>query len=558
MMKEDRMIRLMRVGLLIAFCLMLVAGTTLVGCSEGEAALEMPELTFIQYVKGSTVDFDDATLNQISEGGGEMGYKFGLAATLYPTYRYTTAARDAMAVAQFGSPYKVGDATSNTTYDQLTSGDQLAVDGAIFATALTPAEQEVVATAFDGFFRRVEADMAAEKAPSDTSAYVILTDSASQTAADAWASDVSDNMDYADRFFVHLVKQFVTAYPAAFEPFWAALGYTAVPASPSDAEIEVVAGIAGRTSFVNGTAGAMYPTQREEQAQALYGKSYAELSIMEAPYADAAVYEDLPSVFGSDNMSDIVRLATRDGVAAGLKAYGMITADNYTAASGVEKARIDQAVFATALPGPALERDYVDFAAVPGAILGWGAEMAAALPLQGNIAYLTLNSQVTTTAANHWITDVEDGVHPKQAFYRWLSKEQVSQSASMAPSIQQSVGEFLIRVTNPNNYEISIDKLTLAFRVDAGTPSEPVDAARQILENVWIPADEEVEIKVLATTNTVDVIGLLAVAGTDVTTARSLAADVFKQIQDGTVTWSISAEAVVSHDDEIKNQDYTL
>ena len=552
------MIRLMRVGLLIAFCLMLVAGTTLVGCSEGEAALEMPELTFIQYVKGSTVDFDDATLNQLSEGGGEMGYKFGLAATLYPTYRYTTAARDAMAVAQFGSPYKIGDATSNTTYDQLTSGDQLAVDGAIFTTALTAAEQDVVAIVVGGFFDRVDADMAAAKAPSDTSAYVILTDSASQTAADAWASDVSDNMDYADRFFVQLVKQLVTAYPAAFEPFWLALGYSAVPASPSDAEIELVAGIAGQTSFVNGTAGAMYPTQQEEQAQALYGKSYAELSIMEAPYADDAVYQNLPSVFGSDNMSDIVRLATRDGVAAGLKAYGMITADNYTAASGVEKAIVDQAVFATALPGPALERDYVDFLAVPGAIFGWGAEMAAAKDLDENMAYLTLNSRVTTTAANNWVTDVEADVHPMQAFYRWLSKETVSQSASMASMIQQSDGEFLIRVTNPNNYEISIDTLTLAFRVEAGTPSEPVDAARQLLENVWIPANEEFDIKVLATTKTYDVISLLAVAGKDVNAARSLAADVWKQIQDGTVTWSISADAVVSHDDEIKNQNYTL
>jgi hypothetical protein len=169
-----------------------------------------------------------------------------------------------------------------------------------------------------------------------------------------------------------------------------------------------------------------------------------------------------------------------------------------------------------------------------------------------------LNDRVTTTAANHWVTDVEGGVHPKQAFYRWLSKEQVSQSASMAPSIQQSDGEFYIRVTNPNNYEISIDTLTLAFRVEAGTANELVDAAKQTLQNVWIPANEEVEIKVSATTNTVDVISWLAVAGKDVTTSRSLAADVFKQIQDGTVTWSISAQAVVSHDDEIKNQDYTL
>jgi hypothetical protein len=128
----------------------------------------------------------------------------------------------------------------------------------------------------------------------------------------------------------------------------------------------------------------------------------------------------------------------------------------------------------------------------------------------------------------------------------------------MAPTIQQSFGEFLIRFTNPNNYEITIDSLTLAFRVEAGTANEPVDAARQTLQNVWIPANEEVDIKVVATTNTIDVISWLAVAGKDTNTARSLAADVWKKIQDGTVTLSLSADAVVSHDDEIRSQNYTM
>jgi len=191
---------------------MVVSGTLLVSCSKGEAALEMPTVELSGYAKGSSVDFNDATLNQISEGGGEMGYKFGLAATLYPTYRYSTAARDAMAKALFGSTYKIGDNVSATTYNKLTAGDKLAVDGAIFATALTAQEQGAVATVISGFFDRVNTDMAAAKAPAETSAYAILKNGAGQAAGDAWVADVATGKNYADRFFVHLVKQYVETY----------------------------------------------------------------------------------------------------------------------------------------------------------------------------------------------------------------------------------------------------------------------------------------------------------------------------------------------------------
>ena len=554
--------RITRVGLLIALCLMVVSGTLLLSCSKGEAALEMPTVELSGYAKGSSVDFNDATLNQISEGGGEAGYKFGLAATLYPTYRYTTAARDALAVALFGSPYYIGDKVTATTYSQLTSGDQLAVDGAIFATALTAAEQEAVITALTGFFDRVDTDMAAAKAPVATSAYAILKAGAGEAAANAWAADVAVNPTaYADRFFVHLVKQFVTAYPAAFEPFWLALGYAAVPASPSDAEIEIVAGIAGKTSFVSGTAGTMYPTQREAQAQALYAKAYKDLSTLEAPYADAAVYGNLPSAFGSDNMSDIVRLATRDGVAAGMKLAGYITADNYTAANEMEKAIVDQALFATALPGPAQERDYIDFAALPGAVLGWGAEMSAALPLQGNIAYLTMKSQVSTTAANQWAADVADGTHPRQAFYRWLSKETVSQSAAMGTLIQLGLAEFTLKISNPNKYQISVDSLSVVCQVASSALGSEIlaDAARQLIpEAIWVPAEGEASIRIVAPVKTFDVITWAVLSGKSSADSGKLAADVWSQFQAGTATWTLTVETTISHDDEIQPKTYTL
>jgi hypothetical protein len=554
------MTRIFRVAVFLMLSLALVGGLALTGCSNGQAELKMPDVTLAAYSKGTSVDFNDATLNQIAEGGGEAGYKFGLAATLYPTYHYSTAARDALAVAIFGSPYKIGDATSNTTFAKLTSGDQLAVDGAIFAT-LTAQEQAAVTTGIAGFFDRVDTDMAAAKLPAETSAYALLKDAAGQAAADAWVADIVAGKNYADRFFVHLVKQYVSIYPAAFEPFWLALGYASVPAAPSDAEIELVAGIAGKTSFVNGTAGAMYPTQREEQAQAMYTKAYKDLSTLEAPYVDAAVYANLPSVFGSDNTSDMVRSATRDAVAANMKLAGYITADNYTAANEMEKAIVDQALFATALPGPALERDYIDFAAVPGAVLGWGAEMGPAVPLQQNLAYLTLKSKVTTTAANAWVKDVEAGTHPRQAFYRWLSKETVSQSAAMGTLIQLGLAEFTLKITNPNKYQISVDSLNVVCQVASSALGTETlaDAARQVIpEKIWVPADGESSIRVVAPVKTMDVITWAVLAGKSTPDAQKLGADVWSQFQAGTAEWTVVVDAKVSNDTDTATETYTL
>ena len=554
------MTRIFRVAVFLMLSLALVGGLALTGCSSGQAELKLPDVTLAAYSKGTSVDFNYATLNQIAEGGGEAGYKFGLAATLYPTYHYSTAARDALAVAIFGSPYYIGDGVSPTTFSQLTSGDQLAVDGAIFAT-LTAQEQAAVTTGIAGFFDRVDTDMAAAKLPAETSAYALLKDAAGQAAADAWVADIVAGKNYADRFFVHLVKQYVSIYPAAFEPFWLALGYASVPAAPSDAEIELVAGIASKTSFVNGTAGTMYPTQREEQAQAMYTKAYKDLSTLEAPYVDAAVYANLPSVFGSDNTSDMVRSATRDAVAANMKLAGYITADNYTAANEMEKAIVDQALFATALPGPALERDYIDFAAVPGAVLGWGAEMGPAVPLQQNIAYLTLNSQVTTTAANAWVKDVEAGTHPRQAFYRWLSKETVSQSAAMGTLIQLGLAKFTLKITNPNKYQISVDSLNVVCQVASSALGTETlaDAARQVIpEKIWVPADGESSIRVVAPVKTMDVITWAVLAGKSTPDAQKLGADVWSQFQAGTAEWTVVVDAKVSNDTDTATETYTL
>ena len=528
----------------------------------------------VQYQKGTTGDLDDATLNQTTESFGASNYRYGLAATVYPGYYYSTAARDAMARAtpSIGSPYKFGDHVTPTTYAQLTANDKSVVDGRIFA-ALDQREQDAVADVIAGFFDRVNADMAAAEAPGETSAYGVLKQSVSEAAANSWANDVTAGGDYADCFFVYAVKQYVTLMPSAFEPFWLGLGYPGIPSSPSDAEIEKVARIAGETNFINGIAGAMYPAQADQRAQSKYGKTYGALSVFEAPYVNQEVYAGLPSAFGTGATADTLRASVRQVMSTNLKTLYNLSTDNYATLKGTEKALVDQAIFQQldakdscgnyAKPlgfGPHLERDYIDFAAVPGAVLGWGAELAPAVPMNQNLAYLTIESSVDTTSAIGWTRDVTAGVIPSQAFYRWLAKEQVSEMSAIGTMVQLSVQEFYFEVTNTNSYDVSLDSLSLDFQVKAST-GESITVARQASgDKIWIPAKTEVIIHILAPVKTLDVIAWAVMAGKDSGTAQMLASDVWSQIQTGQAEWSVTVETTVSNKSETQTKDssYTL
>ena len=559
------MSKILRVTGLVMLSLVIVAGAVLAGCSKGQAELKMPTVDLSQYSKGTAVDFDETTINQISGSSGELGLETGTAAAIYPTMYYSTAKRDQMAQALFGSVYKIGDGVSATTYGQLTDGDKLAVDLAIFA-GLSAAEQNVVEAGVAGFFNRVDTDIAAAKAPADTSAYAYLKN-ISTTAADGWATDLSLGKDAADAFFTWLVKESVLASPTSFG---LPSGYAA-----SDAECAAI----GKASFTNGTAGTMYPTQSSNTASAMsqalkdytssamYGKAYGDLTAAEKlavdaavkASIDAAVYAALSSVFAND----AARTATRDGMVAYYESKGWVTAGHstYALCTGVEKAQVDLGVY-DSLGVTAQERDYIDFAAVPGAILGWVSELAPALPLDQNIAYVTLTSKLTVTAANHWKSDVDTGVDPHQAFYRWLSKETVSESAAMAVYIQLSVAEFYLKITNPNDYEISLDKLSLIGQVKSSATGEAVavDAAKQaITEKIWVPANEEITVRVLAPVKTMDMIYSVLMSGSKTSDeARALAADVWGQIQADTAEWDVSVEIVASNKSDTVPETYTL
>jgi len=592
--------------MVVALSLILVAGVVVSGCGNGQAALQKAAIELTQYLKGTTVDFDAATLYGISEGGGEAGWKFGQAMAIYPTYYFSEATLDAMAAYVFGSPYRIGDNVSDTTYAQLTAGDQMAAQGAAFFS-MPQAEQDVVATAVAGFFNRVDNDMAEAKAPADTSAYAILA-GVDADAATAWAAEVTAGQDYVDRFFINLVKSFVTAYPSNFLPFWtqydpAIVTVADIPAAPTNAQVEAVARLAGESQFKNGTAGAMYPTQRDVQSVILYGDqgvtSYADLATelpaavaTAAPYlVDAAVYANLTTAYGSIAVAEAALGPTRDAVAAGMMAAGYVSAATYAALPGSEKAFVDMAVYGTALPGPAGEWDYITLAAVPGAMLGFGSELSDlkainaqvlyskayadltateatavdSAALKQNMAYVTLSSSVTVTAAEGWKAAVEAGVHPRQAMYRWLSYEGVSASGAMAPMIRLSLGEFAFKITNPNDYQITIDSMEMNAQVEstavhgAIAAGYAVDAAKlSVGDKVYVPANGEVALSLLAPTKVYDMITWQVMAGLDSTTGGDLAKDVFDQIQAGTVAWVVTLDVTMSNEEETIVESYPL
>lgn len=499
--------KMLRIISVVGLSLLLVASVSLVGCG-GEGELEdlvAPDMELSQYLKGTTVDFDEATLVSLATGGGEPGWKSGTAAAMYPTYHFSAAARDATAKAMY--PNYRGYDTADVNFALLGAAEQGNVDGAILAS-LDPAELAAVDTAVVGFIDRIDIDMSDAVLPTETSAYAILS-GVSATQADGWVTDVADGMDLADRFYVRLVKEAVVAYHAygVFDDIYLLL-YGEVPAAPTDAQVEGVARVAGETFFTSGTASATYPVQADEQAQALYGISYAECDEMQAGYVDAAVYAGLP----------------------------------------------------------AAEKGYIDYGAVPGLFASVGAQLTDALPLTQNIAYLTLYYNVSPAAADGWAADVGAGMHPRQAFYKWLAYEAVAGSAGMAGFIQLSVAEFSIKVTNPNEYWISLDSLSVntSMDVDFYGMVYTVDVAKAAMgDKIWVPPMEddvegEITVHLAMPVKTMDNVTWGVMAGLDGGLAFGLALSAFGAIQAGTAEFDVTIDATVSAETGTITESYAL
>ena len=709
------MSRIARGGILLALCLIVVAGLVLTGCGKKEAALQQPGLELTNYVKGSTVDFNDATLNTMSDSGGEGGFKYGLMKTIYPTLWGSN--KDTVAQALFPAPYWRGDGV-HTYYSYLTAADQTAVDGTILATKLSAAEQQIVLNAIEGFFGLYADEVSAAKALNQNTAYGILAYKVSAAAAAAWETDATAWMaalnaraaaNYSGKTYAQLtyiermtVNGIVFANGAGtINPeysFWRAM-------------VE--------TSFRNGNASARWPDKRDALTGSMYaGKTYAQLDCVQKPTVDYAVWAScnvteqaavntqisglynlateqvngvtsdnqniyyytllsLPDYLTTDNSAATAAadwLTAVNGTTPGTTenttfyaellygqaqwkgalAYQYFGTDNYSALSTESKAVVDQADSgmmslsvaqrSAAMPltsnviyqtlkyrvgstpaadgwaadaGAGIDRKlalykwmaYESFrngtaatfyptqvadrlaALYPGktaatltscetmalnsavwAALGtgeqaygttavsgiWGkaqAEMTDAEAINQTTLSMALRGALLwETPATNFKAAVESGTFLRQAFYRWLAMEKVKEMASSALLIQESVGEFYVTITNPNKYEISIDQLKLVFKTTAGTST--IDGARQSLGGIWIPAEETVELKVLAPTKSYDLVSWLAMAGTDTTTARSMAAEVWSKIQNGTITWTLEYDVDVSHGNDIQSYSY--
>ena len=716
--------KFVRVAGLIMLSLAIMAGTAFAACSKGQAELKIPTVDLSQYSKGTAVDFDEATINQISESSGELGFKTGTAAAIYPTMYYSTAKRDQMAQTLFGSVYKIGDGVSPTTYAQLTDGDKLTVDLAIFA-GLSATEQEIVINSVAGFFNRQDIDTSSAESMEQNTAYGILYSEVSPDAANAWAADATAWMTALNKYAAANYDNETYAQLTLAEK--AAVRSAMTIIDPETAFYRAMAS----DSFRNGTASNDYPDERDAITAAQYpGKAYATLNpVLEQPVVDAMVWAQLtddekavvnssvaglftlataqysdpvpltsnvcyttllylpvgggqavadawaaavePTVPGTgaeatefytllgagdpvvgqatwkailtaqyygpsasyDTLSDaskavidqadagmmglatVQRLpplplssnilyttlsskvsataatgwmnnvsssknmewmfykwlvfetfrngttssfypTTVDGQVAAANAADYITASTYAACNAYEKTIVDGMVWAAI--GTA-EQSYVQNTALPGMFGLVQAEMTDAVALDQTICYLTLQSTVTTTAANHWKADVDAGVDPHQAFYRWLSKETVSESAATAVYIQLGVAEFDLKISNPNDYEISLDKLDLIGYVKSSTTDEAVEAAKQSLtEKIWVPANEEITVPVLAPVKTMDMITSLIISGKQSDEAMALAADVWGQIQAGTADWDVSVDIVASSKSETVPETYTL
>jgi hypothetical protein len=718
--------RTTRGWLLVVLCLIAVASLVLTGCgSKKEAALKQPGLELTSYNKGSTVDFDDTTLNSMADGGGEAAFKYNVMKAAYPTIWNSN--KDAVAQALFPAPYWRGDGV-HTYYSYLISADQTAVDGTIFATKLSAAEQTVVTNAIEGFFGLYNDEVAAAKPVAQNTAATILASSGLSAAT--WATEA-------------------TAWMTALNAYAAANYGGKTYAQLTYIERKTVEGIvfangAGtinpeysfwrtmvKDSFRNGTASATYPDVAEERATTLKGKSYSALDCVEKPQVDGAVWAALTSAQQAnvtERVAGIFTLATEqvNGVTSDNQniyyytlsgALGLtdnLTTDNSTAQASADwldavdgttpGTSENTSFYAEILGGQSTWKSMLTYkyfgtdnysalstaskAVIDQSDLGTFAlsvaQRSPAMPLTSNILYQTLAGSVSATAATGWATDVgagmnrelafykwlayegfrngiiaaqqyyptqlaakmpagktwstlsaceqrtvaadmwaslgageqtygagvvsgifgkaqaemtdavalnqtalsmalratggaayssetaatnfkanvESGMSVRQAFYRWLAKENVKQMASSAVLIQMSVGEFYFKVTNPNKYEITIDEVVFHFQTTAGASSEVIDGARAILQTICVPAEGEIILKVLAPTKAYDLISWLVMDGKDSNTARAMASEVFSKIQDTTnpmtaEDWTYTADAQVSNADETQEYSYS-
>jgi hypothetical protein len=461
---------------IIAFVLVLaILGGSLmaVGCGDsGKAALEMPTFEIFQFQKGATVDFDEATIN--SAANAEANVKYGTAKAIYPSV--WAANQETVANQLFPPPYWKGDGVT-TKYAMLASGDQTTVDGTIFATKLSQAEQDKVVEAVNGLFATYDEELAAAKPLEQNTAYGILymtdntgtlsnawkTDAAAwMTALNAWAAankggKTFAQLSYADRALAMdsvFAKGNGTINPEY--AFWRAMV---------------------KMGFMNGNASARWPDKRDAMVAVMYpGKTYAQLDCTQKPRVDGAVWASCNATEQAavnSQVNGLFNLATEqvNGVTSdnqNIYFYALLSTpsayvvggDNITAAgtwlatvSGTPAGSSENTTFYAQILGgqttwrTMLAGQYFGAASFDNltdaqkavviqadmGMMGLSyAQRADTLPLNQNVLYQTLAGSVGASAADGWAAEVGAGMNRELAFYKWLAYEGLRNSIVVA------------------------------------------------------------------------------------------------------------------------------
>ena len=602
------MTKVPRIAIVFTLILGIVAGGLLsAGCGNKTAALQQPAIELYQFQKGSTVDFDDATIDSAATGG-ETGFKFGIMKTVYPTV--WGANKEAVANQLFPPPYWKGDGVT-TKYDMLSSGDQQTVDGTIFATKLSQAEQDVVTNAISGFFNLYDQEIAAAKTLEQNTAYGILAYKVSADAAAAWKADTTAWMaalnayaaaNYGGKTFAQLTYiQRETVKGIVF-----AQGYGTI--NPEYSFWRAMT----KNSFRNSIASNLPANTalRDTIAASQYSKSYADLDCVQRPTVDAMVWASLDAAGQAAADGAVAFMltsqATLDGVftaggmttaQAGFNAevaggtnmelafYKWLAYESFRAGTAATFYPTQLAAEVTALyPGKTYatltpcEQLAVNAAVWAGlgadeqgygttAVSGmWGlvqAEMSDASAMdQTTLSMALRNAAGDETAVINWKKDVDGGMQVQAAFYRWLAKEALLGLKGLGTLIRLSTAEFLFKVTNPNKYEISIDSAAFNWQVNSTAVlamGEKVDAAKVVTaDKVWVPAESELLLKIVAPVKMLDMITWAVLAGKTSTVATALAGDVWSQYQAGTQKWIITIDATVFSEKETQTYAYNL
>jgi hypothetical protein len=374
-------------------------------------------------------------------------------------------------------------------------------------TDLTPAQQDAVQAAEAAFFDSVQSSIDNGTALDQNPAYTTLKDLQALTWMGLWA----------DSF----------------------VGFNCV-----DAFWKVLPDPAGRGSKVE---------YLDKQAEAAYGKTYAQITDAQRATLDAELaallaqmQTDVAAAQAASvaaGTAEISKPEHADAFAAAMAAYFAVLGEGGTTAEA-------EAAFTKEL----MTNWPADYAAMAGA--GQAAMMYgyAGPPVFGGLVgtdeWAVLEGPAVAlngiAAAEGWKTDVTAGVHPVQAFKRWMVKPALVGLEGLGLLVQVCVAEFDVVIDNPNDYDVSIDSINMDVSNNSNGfgyyPAIDVDAAKLALgDAVWVPAKGSIDLHLVVPIKTLDMLTWLIVGpGLDQTTAGTYAADVWAKLKAGTAVWNVT------------------